>query len=320
MAAMVMDPSKQIGKGVTASVYILDEEHIVKVFRDVIPYEEIRYEYDCANLVRDLGILTPRAEQIVETDCGTGIVYERVRGKTLSDMMQENKDRLFEYGKAYGALVRRLHDKRAPKTGIPLAKDAFKDYFSDCGDIISEKERKDVSELIDRVPERNSLLHGDIAPVNIMEENGTLYLIDVPTIKVGHPVFDLLQPYTFCRENSSFCEIYRNMSQDEKESDTGRFLSRFEKRYLNPKQSQDAWDGFLNGYFGQLSDRDKEAVEAVLHFYNSVKLMASVKMRNKFGEEVVRFLVDYGRDWLNQNMKMGETLDFSPFDQEQGND
>ena len=65
----------------------------------------------------------------------------------------------------------------------------------------------------------------------------------------GNPVFDLLQPYTFCRETTKLVESYKNMSEEEKESPIGVFLSRFKARYLDQLQSKTVWDGFLKGYF-----------------------------------------------------------------------
>ncbi len=300
-----------VGKGVTASVYIYDEDNVIKVFRDVVPKAEIQHEYDCAMLVENLGIRTPAARKIVESDQGTGIIYERVRGVTLSDEMQQDKSKLYEYGVRYGGQVRNIHEKHVMNASIPVANEAFKRLFDHSEDFVSAAEKEEMTGYIDLVPKADCLLHGDIAPVNIMVQNGRLIIIDVPTVMVGHPVFDLLQPFTFCRETTRLFGIYMALSDEDKNSPVGRFLSRFEKRYLDEEQSETVWKGFLEGYFGEDAESKREIVEYILDFYNSIKFMGSVAMRAKFGDEVVQFLTEYGRKWLQNNKQKMECMDFS---------
>ncbi len=314
MGKFNVDQLTMVGKGITASVYIVDEHTVIKVFRDVVPKDEIRYEYKCANLVEGLGIRTPAAREIIETSQGTGILYDRVCGITLSDEMQQNKSKLYEYGVQYGEVVRSIHEKKISDPAIPDAKESFKGIFQNCRDFVSDEEKKELFGYIDLVPDAGCLLHGDIAPVNIMVQDGQLYLIDVPTIMVGNPVFDLLQPFTFCCETTKLFGIYMAMSEEEKAGPVGRFLSRFEARYLDEAQSELVWDGFLKGYFGDdMNDQKvkKASIEYTLNFYNSIKFMGSTAMRAKFGDEVVSFMTNYGRNWLQAHKQDMNIMEFS---------
>ncbi|MCR4610954.1 MAG: phosphotransferase [Lachnospiraceae bacterium] len=290
-----------IGKGMTASVYIIDEKSVIKIFRDVVPMDEIQYEYDCAKRVENLGITTPKASEIVKTDGGVGIVYERITGDTLSEKMHEDVSKIYDYGVQYGEIVKDIHEKKITDNSIIRASDDFKSFFDNSEDFVSPDEKKELYEYIDMVPQRDSLLHGDIAPVNIMVQDGKLYVIDVPTIMVGHPIFDLLQPFTFCKVTTKLYEDYLSMTEEEKKSPVGIFLSRFGARYFKPEQSERVWEGFLKGYFGDIGLEKKDIIEYTLNFYNSIKFMGSTKMRAKFGDEVVRFMTDYGRTWLQKN-------------------
>ncbi len=314
MSIIDVDHLEQIGKGVTASVYILDEDRVIKVFRDVVPMEEIQSEYDCVKLVEKLGVRTPSAREIVKSTQGTGIIYDRVRGVTLSDEMQRNKEKLYDYGVQYGELVKSIHEKTVKNAAIANAKEDFKSFFDGSEDFIPAREKEELLGYIDLVPSADCLLHGDIAPVNIMVQDGQLYVIDVPTIMVGHPVFDLLQPYTFCQETVKLVETYLNMTDAEKNSPVGKFLSRFQARYLDRNQSETVWEGFLKGYLGEGAQDKRESIDFTLHFYNSVKFMGSTKMRAKFGDEVVQFMTDYGREWLRSNKQNMDKIDFSIFD------
>ena len=49
--------------------------------------------------------------------------------------------------------------------------------------------------LIESVPKRNTLMHGDYHTNNIMVQNGEPLLIDMDTLCMGHPVFELGSMY-----------------------------------------------------------------------------------------------------------------------------
>jgi Ser/Thr protein kinase RdoA (MazF antagonist) len=50
---------------------------------------------------------------------------------------------------------------------------------------------KKLRALIEAVPKRNTLMHGDYHTNNIMVQNGEPLLIDMDTLCMGHPVFEL---------------------------------------------------------------------------------------------------------------------------------
>ncbi|MCR5402780.1 MAG: phosphotransferase [Butyrivibrio sp.] len=302
-----------IGKGVTATVYLLDEKHIVKIFRDVIPMKEIQYEYDCAKLVERMGIQTPCAREIVNSDQGIGIIYDRVKGNTLSDEMQKDKSKLYEYGVQYGHIVKSLHERKLEESNLPSAKDTMKNVLKGCVDCLTDQEIKEIERLIDLVPFKNSLLHGDIAPVNIMVEDGQLYIIDVPMIMVGNPLFDLLQPYSFCVQTRNLYEYYLDMPEDEKMGPVGKYLARFQGRYLNKEESQKVWDGFVKGYFGDIQGEKRKNLEFTLRVYYALRQIGSAMMRSKFGDEVVDFCQNRGKNWIREHKDQMDRLDYSLF-------
>ena len=65
---------------------------------------------------------------------------------------------------------------------------AWADFVSE--HIPAEQGRK-LRALIEAVPKRNTLMHGDYHTNNIMVQNGEPLLIDMDTLCMGHPVFEL---------------------------------------------------------------------------------------------------------------------------------
>ena len=56
---------------------------------------------------------------------------------------------------------------------------------------IPEEQGKKLRALIEAVPKQNTLMHGDYHTNNIMVQNGEPLLIDMDTLCMGHPVFEL---------------------------------------------------------------------------------------------------------------------------------
>ena len=56
---------------------------------------------------------------------------------------------------------------------------------------LPEAQAKKLRTLIEAVPVRNTLMHGDYHTNNIMVQNGEPLLIDMDTLCMGHPVFEL---------------------------------------------------------------------------------------------------------------------------------
>ena len=56
---------------------------------------------------------------------------------------------------------------------------------------LPEEQGKKLCRLVEELPKRNTLLHGDYHTNNIMVQNGEPLLIDMDTLCMGHPVFEL---------------------------------------------------------------------------------------------------------------------------------
>ena len=61
---------------------------------------------------------------------------------------------------------------------------------------IPEEQGKKLRAMIEAIPKQNTLLHGDYHTNNIMIQNGEPLLIDLDTLCVGHPIFELGSMYT----------------------------------------------------------------------------------------------------------------------------
>ena len=80
-------------------------------------------------------------------------------------------------------------------------------------DYFRKDDIRKVYEFINAIPFRNTIIHGDYHPGNIMISDGELILIDMGDVSLDHPVIDLLSTYQLMslipkRKGSN--EIYGN--------------------------------------------------------------------------------------------------------------
>lgn len=181
-----------VGKGGRASVYALDDGKIVKVFHDELSEDIIKAELSRAGEIYSSGIPAAKPYEAVIADDRYGIVYERLEGKSLGEMIAAEPERIGEYGAKLGQLLKQLHSTR-PLSGalssITVRIAEWADFLEE--HFLEPEDMRSVRSIIDTIPERDTLLHCDFHPGNIMLRRNELVLIDLDDVCTGNPVFDL---------------------------------------------------------------------------------------------------------------------------------
>ena len=81
-----------VGKGLTAEVFKLDEDKVLKLFFKDYSLDAIRREYENARLVNSFGINAPVAFGLEKIEDRTGIVYSYVKGKSIEKVFDSQSD------------------------------------------------------------------------------------------------------------------------------------------------------------------------------------------------------------------------------------
>lgn len=181
-----------VGKGGRASVYALDDEKIVKVFHDDLSEEIIKTELTRAGEIYHSGIPAAMPYRAVIADGKYGLVYERLKGRSLGAMIADEPERAEEYGIQMGKLLKQLHTTRLNSDTLPNIKNrifVWTDYLEE--HFLNPEEVRTVREIIEVIPTRDTLLHCDFHPGNIMLRGSKPVLIDLDDVCTGHPIFDL---------------------------------------------------------------------------------------------------------------------------------
>jgi aminoglycoside phosphotransferase (APT) family kinase protein len=93
--------------------------------------------------------------------------------------------------KYYVDMLKNIHAVEVEDGEVPDMKEIALDWARFVSNHIPEEQGKKLISLIEAVPKQNTLMHGDYHTNNVMVQNGEPLLIDMDTLCMGHPVFEL---------------------------------------------------------------------------------------------------------------------------------
>ena len=188
---MSVDGCEFIAKGANGAVYRYDDETILKTYfaKDALP--EIKQERENARKAFVLGINTAIPYGIVRVDDGYGTVTELLNAVSVTKLIRNNPDDMSEAAKYYIDMLKNIHAIEVEDGEVPDMKKTALAWADFVAPHLPEDQGKKLRALIEAIPKQNTLMHGDYHTNNIMVQNGEPLLIDMDTLCMGHPVFEL---------------------------------------------------------------------------------------------------------------------------------
>lgn len=177
---------KIIGVGNTASVYEWEEGKVVKLFNQEYPDDAVENEYYNAMLIRDMDFTKPKAYEVISIEGRKGIIYDKVEGESLQDWVMRTRD-----VQQCASYMAKLH-KTIIQNNISNAAD-YKDFLKQHipHALLTADEQKNLLQMIDKLPDGNTLCHGDFHPGNIIMSGENTYIIDFMNICHGDYLYDI---------------------------------------------------------------------------------------------------------------------------------
>ena len=188
---MSVEGCEFIAKGANGAVYRYDDETILKTYfaKDALP--EIKQERENARKAFVLGINTAIPYGIVRVDDGYGTVTELLNAVSVTKLIRNNPDDMMQAAKYYIDMLKSIHAIKVEDGEVPDMKETALAWADFVAPHLSEEKGKKLRALVEAVPKQNTLMHGDYHTNNIMVQNGEPLLIDMDTLCMGHPVFEL---------------------------------------------------------------------------------------------------------------------------------
>lgn len=188
---MSVEGCEFIAKGANGAVYRYNDETILKTYfaKDSLP--EIKQERENARRAFVLGINTAIPYGIVRVGDGYGTVTELLSATSVTKLIRKNPEDLTLAANYYIDMLKSIHRIEAEEGELPDMKETALSWAEFVAPYIPKEQADKLHALIEAVPKRNTLMHGDYHTNNIMVQNGEPILIDMDTLCMGHPIFEL---------------------------------------------------------------------------------------------------------------------------------
>ena len=229
---MSIDGCEFIAKGANGAVYRYDAETILKTYysKDALP--EIQQERESARKAFVLGINTAIPYGIVRVGDGYGTVTELLNAVNVTKLLCDDPENIEKPVNYYVDLLKSIHATEADEGDFSDMREVALGWADFVAAHIPEAQGKKLRAMVEALPKQNTLMHGDYHTNNIMIQNGEPILIDLDTLCVGHPIFELGSMYNAFL---GFSELDHNaikkfMGYDRKTSE--RFWNMALKKYL----------------------------------------------------------------------------------------
>ncbi len=186
-----VDGCALLGKGANGAVYRYDAETIIKVYFNPDALPEIQRERELARKALVLGINTAIPYDVVRVGESYGTLMELLTATSLSELIRRDPEHLELPLKYYVDMLKQIHNTQVQPGDMPDMKQVALSWAAFDRDHLPEELGNKLYHMVDAVPERHTMMHGDYHTNNIMVRDGEALLIDMDTLCMGHPVFEL---------------------------------------------------------------------------------------------------------------------------------
>ena len=123
-----------VGVGNTAEVFDFGEGKVCKLFRKGYPKEAVEREFRNATEVHRQGLPVPKVFELVESEGRTGIVYEKIDGKSMLECIFENSGKVGFYLEEFVRLQKKwLKDASVHAASVLSYKDFLQMLINSAG-------------------------------------------------------------------------------------------------------------------------------------------------------------------------------------------
>ncbi|MGN0480520.1 MAG: anti-sigma factor antagonist [Lachnospiraceae bacterium] len=195
-----VDGCRVLGEGQYGTTYKLNNDTIVKLYKPGVPFEDMVREKESTKAAFISGVPTVIPFDTVKCGERYGTVYELLNSRTLGDAICANPAGIDEYAHKTAELLKILgttHDDSQKFFSFVEIAHKNADILNNSldGGLFTADEIALIHKLYDSVPERDTLIHGDLHTHNIFEQDGELLLIDMADTSMGHPIFEFGHMY-----------------------------------------------------------------------------------------------------------------------------
>ncbi len=279
MRKISIEGCEKLGEGFYGTIYRIDPETIVKVYKFVDSLDDINRERNLAKMAFVLGVPTAIPYDIVKVDDKYGAVFELLNAQSMVNLVNDEKE-LDNFTKSSANILKAMHQNEIKDGDLPSRKQTVIALLKECETAFSKETFDKLNALLNSIPEKNTMLHCDFHVKNIMKQNDELLLIDMDTLSVGQPIFEFASMYA----------TYEGYASVDKQN-TEKFLG------LPLETTKKIFDKIFRYYYDDKTEEELEAIKEKLSVISFIQILRNrMKYKDKgFGleKEEAEFCIDY---------------------------
>lgn len=181
---------EEIGHGANGSLYRIDSDCVVKVYKNASSLQDIQHEREMAKLALILGIPTAISYDVVKVGASYGSVFELLNARSFAKILSGEPEKFDWCVKEFAGMLLKIHGTEVPEGKLPDMKQIALKWAAFLKDRLPVPAWNKLTALIEAVPADNHMIHGDYHTKNLELQNDEVLLIDMDTLAMGYPVFE----------------------------------------------------------------------------------------------------------------------------------
>jgi uncharacterized protein (TIGR02172 family) len=190
-----LEGAEEIGRGANGTIYRIARDSVVKVYKHPEALESIRHEREMAKLALILGIPTAISYDVVKVGDSYGAVFELLNARSFAKILANEPEKLDWCVAEFAKMLRLIHGTEVPAGKLPDMKERALDWAAFMKDYLPKEAADKLYALVEAIPHDDHMLHGDYHTKNLELQNDEVLLIDMDTLSVGNPIFELGSMY-----------------------------------------------------------------------------------------------------------------------------
>lgn len=183
-----MEKGKLVGKGMTSDVYEWGQGKVLKLFAERYSKDWVSLEAKKGYIVHNTGISSPYVFDVIDLDNRSGIILERVYGKSMLRQIQEKPWKSCLLALRLARFHFKIHQHFSDE--LPSQTERFAFAINRSSKLDGETRNKIIG-YVDSLPNSRSICHGDLHFKNVIVSNNKLVAIDWSGSYQGNPLGDV---------------------------------------------------------------------------------------------------------------------------------
>ena len=186
---------EEIGRGANGTIYRIDQDNVVKVYKNADALADIQHEREVAKLALILGIPTAISYDVVRVGESYGSVFELLNAESFSKILATEPDKMDWCVQEFTKQLKKIHSTVVPEGKLPDMKERALSWGHYMQEHLPKEAGDKLVRMLEAIPHDDHMIHGDYHTKNVELQNDEVLLIDMDTLAVGHPVFELASMY-----------------------------------------------------------------------------------------------------------------------------